>query len=250
MERCGQIAAQARAAGAINQMFAHCCGHATIVARGQPLFGLIESCRVARRDGLDFESPTPGPSKPERDRAGNFCRGLLHVTRSIESSDRSVAEQQSAIRIIPAAVIVRSPACDARPEVTTPDINRVRKGSRHFCAAGTFCALFSSRDDASRHARRRRTCLSYARQNNVVRNLSQTLSIAVGIEARAKGSAARMPFASPYCPCRAQIRRVHVQPRTRLAVHSSMRVRESCLTFSPRASPHDSQNPWWSFVVS
>jgi hypothetical protein len=27
-------------------------------------------------------------------------------------------------------------------KVTTPDINRVRKGSRHFCAAGTFCARF------------------------------------------------------------------------------------------------------------
>jgi hypothetical protein len=55
--------------------------------------------------------------------------------------------------------------------------------------------------------------------------LSQTFSIAVGIEAHAKESAARTPFASPYCPCRPQIRRAHVQPRTRLAVHSSMRVR-------------------------
>jgi hypothetical protein len=34
-----------------------------------------------------------------------------------------------------------------------------------------------------------------------------------------------------------------------LAVHSSMRVRESCLTFSPRASLHDSQNPWWSQLL-
>jgi hypothetical protein len=30
----------------------------------------------------------------------------------------------------------------AHAEVTTSDINRVRKGSRHFCAAGTFCARF------------------------------------------------------------------------------------------------------------
>ena len=29
--------------GDVNQMFAHCCGHATIVARRQPLFGLIEA---------------------------------------------------------------------------------------------------------------------------------------------------------------------------------------------------------------
>jgi hypothetical protein len=108
---------------------------------------------------------------------------------------------------------------------------------------------FSSRDDAARATRADSGFIFHARQNNIVRNLSQTFLIAVGIEARAKKSAARMPFASPYCPCRAQIRRAHVQPRTRLAVHSSMRVRESCLTFSPRASPDDSQNQWWSFVA-
>jgi len=111
------------------------------------------------------------------------------------------------------------------------------KGIASFLCGRHFLRAFSSRDDAARDTRVHSGLLSYARQNNVVRNLSQTFLIAVGNEARAKRSAARPPFASPYCPCRAQIRRAHVQPPARLAVHSSMRVRESCLTFSPRASP-------------
>jgi hypothetical protein len=86
-----------------------------------------------------------------------------------------------------------------------------------------------------------------ARPKYGLRGLPEAFLIVAGNEARTLRSAARMPFASPYCLCLAQIRRLHVQPRTRLAVHPSMRVRESCLTFSPRASPHDSQNPWWSF---
>jgi hypothetical protein len=72
----------------------------------------------------------------------------------------------------------------------TPDINRVRKGSRHFCAAGTFCARF--RHAMIQPATRAPTAgsLSYARQNNAVRNLSQMFLIAVGIEARAREAAA------------------------------------------------------------
>ena len=84
------------------------------------------------------------------------------------------------------------------PKVTAPDIYRVRKGSRHFCAAGTFCASFRH-VRAARDTRSPRTYRLYARQNNVVRNLSHVL-IAAEIEARAEGSTARMPYASPYCP--------------------------------------------------
>jgi hypothetical protein len=36
--------------------------------------------------------------------------------------------------------------------------------------------------------------------------------------------AARAPFASPYCPCHAQIRRVHVQPSACFAVSFFVRV--------------------------
>lgn len=39
---------------AVNQMFAYCCGHATIVARRQPLFEFIGT-RPATR--LDFDRP-------------------------------------------------------------------------------------------------------------------------------------------------------------------------------------------------
>ena len=63
---------------------------------------------------------------------------------------------------------------DARTEVTTPDINRVRKGSRHFCAAGTFCARFRHAMTRPPRARSRRSQSFIARRNNVVCNLSQT----------------------------------------------------------------------------
>jgi hypothetical protein len=123
-----------------------------------------------------------------------------------------------------------------RPKITAPDATRVGTITTFLCA-GTFCARF-------RHAVIRRAARAaiaglgfHSSQNNAVRNLSQALSITFVNKARASLSVARAPFASPYCPRLAQIRRLHVQPRTGLAVHPSMRVRESCLTFSPRASP-------------
>ena len=159
-------------------------------------------------------------------------------------------ESQSAIRIIPLQhPIVRSPCVRCAHRKLHRLTSLVFEANASFLCGRHFLRAFSSRCCCPRNAHRQRTYLSYARQNNVVRNLSQTFLIAVGIEARAKRSAAPTPFASPYCPCRAQIRRAHVQPRTRLAVHPSMRVRESCLTSSPRASLHDSQNPGWSFLA-
>jgi hypothetical protein len=116
--------------GAINQMFTRCCGHATIVARKQPLSELIENRRGARPDRLDSRGRAPGPSQPERARAANFS-----------------ADSQSAIRITSLQqLIARSPCAMRAPKIKPPDINRARNGSRHFCAAGTFCASF-------RHAR-------------------------------------------------------------------------------------------------
>ena len=59
--------------GKVNQMFIHCCGHATIVARQQPLFGFIESA-----PGCPLRQPSissariPDRSQPESDREGDF----------------------------------------------------------------------------------------------------------------------------------------------------------------------------------
>ncbi|MEH2555830.1 hypothetical protein V1286_003359 [Bradyrhizobium algeriense] len=45
------------AGGVVNQMFAYCCGHATIVARRQPLFGFIEAAPAARFDWPPLRAP-------------------------------------------------------------------------------------------------------------------------------------------------------------------------------------------------
>jgi hypothetical protein len=57
----------------------------------------------------------------------------------------------------------------------------------------------------------------------------------------AEEQVAGMPYASPYCPWPAQIRRVHVQSPARFPVLPSMAGEESRLTSCPRASLHDSQ---------
>jgi hypothetical protein len=54
--------------------------------------------------------------------------------RESQSAIRTTSLQQSIFRFALRAM--------RASKVTTPDINRVRKGSRHFCAAGTFCARF------------------------------------------------------------------------------------------------------------
>jgi hypothetical protein len=59
-------------------------------------------------------------------------------------ADTHRRESQSAIRTTSLQQLIFRFALRAMraSKVTTPDINRVRKGSRHFCAAGTFCARF------------------------------------------------------------------------------------------------------------
>ena len=179
-------------AGVVNQMFAYCCGHATIVARRQPLSGYIEPC-LSRPTSINHHlaRPHPGGLQPVGDRKKNFSNARFAAPYHATKLNRATAQASPRIakrnsNRIPAADD-RSipPACDARIEVTMPDINRVRKGSRHFCAAGTVCACFSSREDVGHHVRSRRSNRSYARQNNIVRNLSQRFLIAVGNEARA-----------------------------------------------------------------
>jgi len=92
-------------------------------------------------------------------------------------------ESHSTIRTTFAAPDL-SVAAVAHSEVMTSNIHHARNGSRHFCAAGTFCASF-------RHAMMLpATCVTesgitfHARQNNVVRNLPQMFLIAAGNEAR------------------------------------------------------------------
>lgn len=109
-------------------------------------------------------------------------------------------------------------------KITTPDINRVRSRSRHFCAAGTFRTRF-------RHATMCPTTYMRSVERSFIRKTKQRRAqfvaeglTAVGSGGRAEAQVAEMPFASPYCPQRAQIRRAHVQSRTRFAVLPSMRV--------------------------
>ena len=204
-------------------MFAHCCGHATIVAPAATIIWAYRVRRPTASTDLRFQSAFDAPGARNNlsgDGSGNFA-SPHRVTNWICRS-RIAAESQNAIRIdiIPAAddrsIALR--AMRRRRKLRRLTINRVRKGSRHFCAAGTFCACFRHATMHRLRAPAQRTFIHIARQNNVVRDFSQTFLIAVGIEARACGSTARTPFASQYCPCRAQIRRAHVQPRTRLAV--------------------------------
>ena len=133
-------------AGAINQMFAYCCGHATIVALAATFIWVVSiPPRVARLEGLDFESPSARPVTTSARSSENFSCAI-RLAPSRDQLIRRHASPRIAKRNsnhIPAASdrSIR-PACDARTEVTPPDINRVRNGSRHFCAAGTFCARF------------------------------------------------------------------------------------------------------------
>ena len=126
-------------------MFAYCCGHATIVALGQPLFGLDRiSPALPASTATISRVRAHSPSQPQRDCAENFAADSPRImARQLicRHAPPRIAKRNS--NHIPAASD-RSipPECDARTENTPPDINRVRKGSRHFCAAGTFCARF------------------------------------------------------------------------------------------------------------
>jgi hypothetical protein len=129
----------------VNQMFAYCCGHATIVAPRQPLFWLIPcGCRssqprrrkvapighnwaVDKEFSLTRESTRTDIARPTtkvnsaRPRA--LQRIAQHDSRDICSAGYSIA-------------------AIAHSEVMTSNIHHARNGSRHFCAAGAFCASF------------------------------------------------------------------------------------------------------------
>src|SRR5215216_2389654 len=137
--------------------------------------------------------------------------------RESQGATRSESPQQLIVRNGLGAM------CAAK--ATTPDIDRIRSDRVIFVRPALFCACF-------RHARMRTAaCAQPADQSFICQTKQRRAQfvaevlIAVGVDRCAETAVAEMPFASPYCPYRAQNRRVRVQPRTRLAVSSSMRVR-------------------------
>ena len=212
-------------------MFTHCCGHATIVAWRQPLFGSIERLPApARLDGLDFESP----ASPARHNLSaierEFLRGFASHHRMTQLICRHASPRiakRNSKRIPAAADRSIGPRAMRAPKVTTPDIDRIRSDRVIFVRPALFCACF-------RHARMRTTTCAQSVDQSFICQTKQRRTqfvaevlIAVEIDRCAEAAVAEMPFASPYCLYRAQNRRVRVQSRTRLAVSSSMRVRES-----------------------
>jgi hypothetical protein len=95
-----------------------------------------------------------------------------------------------------------------------------------FLCGRHFLRLLSSRVHAACHARAQSADQSFIRHTKQRRaQFVAEVLIAERIDGCAEGAVAEMPFASPYCPYRTQIRRAHVQSRTRFAVFPSMRVR-------------------------
>src|SRR5437899_6636369 len=81
-----------------------------------------------------------------------------------------------------------------------------------------------------RHASMRPVTRAQSAEQSFIRHTKQRRAqfvaevlIAERIDGCAEGAVAEMPFASRYCPYRTQIRRAHVQSRTRFAVFPSMR---------------------------
>jgi hypothetical protein len=139
------------------------------------------------------------------------------------------------------------------PKVTRPDINgltsKVFRVDRVIFVRQHFLHQFSSRDNAAK-TRAPSLHLSFiAKPEQRRAQFVAGLLTVDGITGCAEGMIAEMPFASPYCPYRAQIRRVHVQPRARFTVFPSMRVRSHASRLARAHHPSFSRILWWSFVA-
>jgi hypothetical protein len=142
--------------GAVNQMFAHCCGHATIVARRQPFFGFIVS----------------DPRRPPRQGSIQRVRAPpRHNLRAIErkispppirsASSRDKTDWPTHITENRKAQFESHP-CSNRP-FDRPACDACRKSQRltsivfdaiaSFLCGRHFLRAFSSRDDAARDTR-------------------------------------------------------------------------------------------------
>jgi len=137
--------------GKVNQMFIHCCGHATIVARQQPFFGFIEAA-----SGCPLRHP---PFRAPASPIGHNLRAIVReispprIRLAIASQTdlpTHVAENRKA-QFESHCCSSRSfdrPACATRTESATSDIDRIRAIASFLCGRH-FLRAFSSRDDAA-----------------------------------------------------------------------------------------------------
>jgi hypothetical protein len=197
-------------------MLAHCCGHATIVARRQPLFGFINAPRAPTR--LQF-APALLRSPPEGDRWGSFSVARfaayhratkLHlatthasprIARRDSESQRRDSESQSEIRITSLQqLIIRSPCRDSARRKLQRLTSIVLEAITSFLCGRHFLHLFSSRADAARHARASAEQLFIRQTKQRRAHFVADVSITERSDRCAEGQVAEMPFASPYCP--------------------------------------------------
>src|SRR3954470_140533 len=98
--------------------------------------------------GLDSERPSRGPSQPERDREEiSSADSPSHHRVTNRFADTHRRESQSSFRTTSLRQSIFRFALRAMraSKVTTPDINRVRNGSRHFCGPALFALVFVTR---------------------------------------------------------------------------------------------------------
>ena len=161
-------------------MFAYCCGYATIVAQRQPLLVLSNHCvgcsgetsivePTASRDGHNLRTFGRDVSPPRIIFASSHDRTRLGKRPTGPRESRNAIRATSPHYLKCSIRAIALPRLCA-PKITTPDINRIQSGSRHFCAAGTFCTRFRH-DDAARDIR--------AISGNVFHTQDETTSCAI-----------------------------------------------------------------------
>ena len=162
----------------VTQMFAYSCGHATIVAQRQPLSVLSNHCVGCSGEDLHCRAT----ESRDRHNLRTFGRDVSPPRIIFADGQTRLVRRPSGSRESRNAIRATSPhylKCSIRaialprlcaPKITTPDINRIQRGSRHFCAAGTFCTRFRH-DDAARDTR--------AISGNVFHRQDETTSYAI-----------------------------------------------------------------------
>jgi hypothetical protein len=146
------------AGGVVNQMFAYCCGHATIVARRQPLFGLICSrctahCGQTSPLEASGESPVTTSERSTTEFLQRENRLARHrATRPNLGTARAlprIGQHDSQTFAAPDLAIARHRALRSY-DASNPSRS---KGIASFLCGRHFLRAFSSRDDAARDTR-------------------------------------------------------------------------------------------------
>ena len=123
-------------------MFDYCCDHATIVAPRQPFSMLIEAAatRILRLENSRVPL-LPDDSQPEGDHSDD-CSAVPRTRRNRRTP--TAAESRAMGRHESRPQTLRSPGGDHADNCKLQRLtsNVFEGGSRHFCAAGTFCARF------------------------------------------------------------------------------------------------------------